>query len=359
LAGLLNRLREWRRRAGLTQQELAERAGVTRQTISGIESGLYGPGVEVGLRLARVLGCHVEDLFELERDGAETLAVGVDLAPRAGSVRVALAEIAGRTVARPLSGLGAFRWPTAAAHGLARAAARGTTVQVRRLPGGGRGLFLAGCDPALGLLAAHAGRGPGHVEALWWQAGNADAVVQLGRREVHAAAVHRPTGGMEPPPPFALARFRIASWEMGWIVRPGNPKGIRGAGDLRRPDVRLANREPGSGARSLLDRLLAEADVPVGRVRGYDREFGGHVEVAEAVALGVADVAVGLGAAAEDHGLDFLPVTSEVCDLWLPQDGLGDPAVAALLDALNAGSFRTDLAAFGPYDTTETGDRVA
>lgn len=51
---------------GLTQQELAERVGVTRQTILAIEKGRYNPSVALAIRLARVFGVSVEELFELE-----------------------------------------------------------------------------------------------------------------------------------------------------------------------------------------------------------------------------------------------------------------------------------------------------
>jgi len=52
----------------MTQQELADRAGVTRQSIISIERGRYRPSVELALRLARVLGIAVEDLFQLVDD---------------------------------------------------------------------------------------------------------------------------------------------------------------------------------------------------------------------------------------------------------------------------------------------------
>jgi DNA-binding XRE family transcriptional regulator len=58
-------LREARRRAGITQQDLADRCGVSRRSIQFIEYGTYEPGVNVALRLARVLECQVEDLFRL------------------------------------------------------------------------------------------------------------------------------------------------------------------------------------------------------------------------------------------------------------------------------------------------------
>ena len=62
-----NYLRRFRFDAGdMTQQQLAERVGVTRQTILTIEKGNYNPSVELALRLAQVLGTTVECLFELE-----------------------------------------------------------------------------------------------------------------------------------------------------------------------------------------------------------------------------------------------------------------------------------------------------
>jgi len=50
----------------MTQQELAERVRVTRQTILSIEKGRYTPSVGLALRLARVFGVAVEDIFEVE-----------------------------------------------------------------------------------------------------------------------------------------------------------------------------------------------------------------------------------------------------------------------------------------------------
>ncbi|MBK5096911.1 MAG: helix-turn-helix transcriptional regulator [Gemmatimonadetes bacterium] len=50
----------------MTQQELAERVGVTRQTILSIERGRYNPSVGLALRLSEVFGVPVEELFEIE-----------------------------------------------------------------------------------------------------------------------------------------------------------------------------------------------------------------------------------------------------------------------------------------------------
>ncbi len=62
-----NHLRRHRLLVGeMTQQELADRVGVTRQTILSIEKGKYNPSVGLALLLAHALGVNVEALFELE-----------------------------------------------------------------------------------------------------------------------------------------------------------------------------------------------------------------------------------------------------------------------------------------------------
>jgi len=59
-------LRESREREGLSQGDLGEAVGVTRQTINAIERGRYDPSLELALKLAAHFDCPVEDLFHLE-----------------------------------------------------------------------------------------------------------------------------------------------------------------------------------------------------------------------------------------------------------------------------------------------------
>lgn len=58
----------------MTQQDLAERVGVTRQTINAIEAGKYSPSLEVAFRIAGALGVRLEDVFSY--DATATVAVG-------------------------------------------------------------------------------------------------------------------------------------------------------------------------------------------------------------------------------------------------------------------------------------------
>jgi putative transcriptional regulator len=65
---LCNRLKVARAEKNLSQEQLGLLAGVTRQTISSIETGLYNPSALLALILARCLERRVEDLFSLEED---------------------------------------------------------------------------------------------------------------------------------------------------------------------------------------------------------------------------------------------------------------------------------------------------
>jgi len=51
---------------GMTQEDVAQRLGVSRQTINAIENNKYFPSLELGLKLARIFNCSVEELFSLE-----------------------------------------------------------------------------------------------------------------------------------------------------------------------------------------------------------------------------------------------------------------------------------------------------
>ena len=63
---LTNSLKELRARHDLTQEALATRVGVTRQTIIAIEKGRFNPSVQLALKMARVLDAKVEELFWLD-----------------------------------------------------------------------------------------------------------------------------------------------------------------------------------------------------------------------------------------------------------------------------------------------------
>src|ERR1051325_5436835 len=102
-AALRSHLKAIRSRLGLSQQELAAAAGVTRQTVGGIEAGLYAPSASVALRLAEGPGCRVEDVFWLEEDLPAIQAAPAASVPAGAPVRLSVARVGGSWVAHPLA----------------------------------------------------------------------------------------------------------------------------------------------------------------------------------------------------------------------------------------------------------------
>lgn len=67
---LINDLEEYRKSAGLTQQELSEKAEVSRKSINAIENGVYVPSTVLALKISKTLRCKVEDIFGLPEESA-------------------------------------------------------------------------------------------------------------------------------------------------------------------------------------------------------------------------------------------------------------------------------------------------
>jgi putative transcriptional regulator len=63
-----NRVKEYRTRRNWTQRDLAEAAGVSRQSIISIERGRYVPSLPLALKLSAILGCTTDELFEFQED---------------------------------------------------------------------------------------------------------------------------------------------------------------------------------------------------------------------------------------------------------------------------------------------------
>lgn len=61
-----NKMKFFRKKLKLTQQEIADKTGVTRQTINAIENNKYSPSLELALKLARIFNVAVEEIFQLE-----------------------------------------------------------------------------------------------------------------------------------------------------------------------------------------------------------------------------------------------------------------------------------------------------
>jgi molybdate-binding protein/DNA-binding XRE family transcriptional regulator len=370
-----NHLKLIRTQKGFSQTELAAHAGITRQAVSSIESNLYLPTTGVALQLASVLSCRVEDLFSLvpTEDILEGTLIGQ--LPQTETwnhpIRVKVSTVGKRTVVRPVIGLGEQLSFTIPADGyITDTSARlsGTTVQVklsRDREAIQQEISVAGCDPAIFLAGEHLRRQKDRTSVVGWTMGSMAALHALQRGEVHIAGMHLfdPVSG-ESNVPFLRRSLKgsgyevvtFATWEEGFLVRPGNPKSIRTAADLAEPTVTLVNREEGSGARLLLDQRLRTAGVAPTHVRGYDRIASTHFEVARAITERQADVGIGIRSAAQHFDLDFVPLQAARYDLVVPKPYLkSHPTLAHLFETLASRAFRNEIEALGGYDTSETG----
>ncbi len=359
------RVREVREQRGLSAAELARRVAVTRQSIYAIEDGSFVPNTAVALRLARVLGASVEDLFALDQPARTETVEAELLTTKAGDVSegqpVRLCRVNERLLAAPVSFLPSY---LPKADGIVeQKSRRRISVRPAMDPSNRQTLLLAGCDPALSLWTEALGNS--RLEVVTVSCSSHCALEWLKRGLVHMAGSHlvdKSSGEYNVPlikdlfPKRDVRVVTFAVWEQGLVLARGNPKGIQSVSDLASRRVRLVNREKGSGSRDLLDKALRSEGIAAKKVIGYERVAAGHLAAAHAVATGSADCCIATRSAARHFGLDFVPLTVERFDLCFPKSSFELPAMSMLLDVLNLSSFRKTLETIAGYDTRHTGE---
>lgn len=357
-----SRLRAARVARALSQQQLAKLAGVSRQAVAALEAGRTEPSLRLALALAEALGLTVEELF-----GAESrlpTAVATPLAALGGpGSRVTLAAVAGRLVAMPLGGDAGVRSGFAPAGGLVaeRSGAVRPLAPVRPT------LVVAGCDPALPLLETPLAHLDPPIALAWRSCSSEEALDLAAGGLAHAAGIHvhdSATGSYN----LAAARRRLgaagvhilgfSAWRQGLVVNRDLVGRVAGIGDAVVLGLRLVNREPGSEARSLLDRAAADAGLRTDALLGYATEVHGHLEVAAAIKGGLADVGIASEPAALAYELGFVPLTTERFDLAVTSELADAPEVQALVRVLGSPWLHGQLAAIPGYDATTCGERV-
>ena len=364
------RLRLARQVRGYSQQQLAGMAGVSRQAVSAVEAGHSDPSLRVALALARALGAGVEELFGPSEPPPEVRAREVAPAGPAGA-RVTLAPVGDAFVALPLAG------PTAAGSGFlpAGGVACGPGGQpdanglraVRPIGPPRPTLVVAGCDPALPLLEMPLALLDPPVSFTWWPCGSREALRLAAAGLVHVAGAHLRGESGEYNTGPAAERLRrqgaevigFCSWREGLVLRPGLTGDVTGLADVARRGLRLVNREDGAEARHVLDRELARLSLDPATLPGYRTAATGHLQVAAAVAAGLADAGVASEPAALAYGLGFVPLAAEHSDLVIPATATGSREVAGLLRVLSSRWLLDQLASLPGYDPARCGEHVA
>lgn len=319
----------------------------------------------------------IQGLEPPERREVE-VAIGRKLPSRPGleeHVRVILGRIGERIVAIPLTGGAGMLTSLVRADGILRIPpetsgySEGEKARVELLSSPGelenRLLTLGSHDLTIDLLAsALKERSEGRITVSSSNVGSMGGLAAVEKGIAHFAGSHlldTETGDYNrsylgrfiKSTPVTLVTL-VHRWQ-GLMLPKGNPKGIRGTADLTREDIRIINRQAGSGTRILLDYELGRGGIDPAAVRGYADEEYTHMSVAMAVTSGRADAGMGILAAARALDLDFIPVTRERYDLVIPTPLLEDARIALMLDIIRSPEFQRQVLALGGYEVEETG----
>lgn len=153
--------------------------------------------------------------------------------------------------------------------------------------------------------------------------------------------------------PFILVN--LLSRKAGFYVQKGNPLTLTTWTDLKRKDVKIVNREKGSGARILLDEQLRINQISSRNINGYDHEETNHLSVASAVSTGIANVGVGTEKAAKIVGVDFIPLITEQYDLVILKAPETERLINTVKEILLSNQFQTEVNSLSDYDISMTG----
>jgi excisionase family DNA binding protein len=143
--------------------------------------------------------------------------------------------------------------------------------------------------------------------------------------------------------------------DLGFVVAHKNPLRIRGFEDLAKKEVRLINRQKGSGTRVLLDHHLRRSKISTSIINGYEREVYTHFEVGLSILSKEADVGIATTAVSKLLGLSFIPITQERFDMILSKSTFFEKGIQAFIEVLNSEGFQNRVAKLGNYDFKSSG----
>ena len=247
---------------------------------------------------------------------------------------------------------------TSAQKGLAQARAKGRRVEGAILASGSN-------DPVLDMVQMYMRQAYPEFYIFSANTGSTDGLKALNRGYTDVAWSHLldpDTGEYNLPfftrylpdveHPVAVTLFHR---DLGFVVAPGNPLGIKGFEDLGQKGVRLINRQPGAGTRVLLDYHFNQLGFNATQVDGYTTEVTTHLEIGLAIFSHEADVGIATIAIAKLLGLSFIPLTRERFDMVLSQSTFFEKGVQAFIEVLNSERFRNRVVRLGNYDFKNTG----
>jgi putative molybdopterin biosynthesis protein len=233
---------------------------------------------------------------------------------------------------------------------------------------GVRTIVITGQDISLDILAKHLEKASKRIRPLRSFAGSLDSLISMYQGQSDIVSTHLLDGDSgEYNIPYinkllggySYVVMNLVSRPAGLYVSKGNPKQIHTWQDLGQKGLTLVNREKGSGARVLLDEQLRLHQIAPNQINGYQTEESSHMGVAGKIALGEADVGVGIEKAAQlVAGIEFIPLIQERYDLVMLKQPQNLEWVAAVKQVLNSEAFKHELTSIQGYDLSRTGEVI-
>ncbi|AFQ43211.1 helix-turn-helix transcriptional regulator [Desulfosporosinus meridiei] len=224
--------------------------------------------------------------------------------------------------------------------------------------------FIGSHDPVVELLFEFLRHAPLPIESSISFRGSMDGLIALYRGDADISGIHlwddvskdyNISFVKHVIPGESVCIVNLVQREQGFIVAPGNPLNLQTWDDITTEGLNFINRQKGSGTRLRLDAYLKAAKISPSRILGYEHEESTHSGVACHVANGQADVGVGVKAAAQRLGLDFVPLFQERYDLVCMGKTTKTPAWHQLLGVLKSPGFIQAVHQQKGYDTSLTG----
>ncbi|MFN2311881.1 MAG: substrate-binding domain-containing protein [Spirochaetia bacterium] len=340
---LRNYVRRFRDDRGWSQQELADRTGLSRTGIGAIESGRLVPSTSAALALAAAFGCKVEDVFVLEADvdSSRWAWPPAKVPSRFWTAQGLSGKLLYPVEPNPLGLVahdGIFQEDRLELH----------TEQDPRST-----IVVASCDPAVGLLADEYQRQTGY-RMLCLGRSSREALDLLRDDVVHAAGIHVADhthlddnahyGQHALNRPFYL--LHVAEWLEGLSSSETVTAGAMSPAQLKRK--RWVAREEGAAARKLFDEYTDSKVRPV--FTAYD-----HRGVAAAIKRGIADIGVSLKLVSDESGLGFYTLREAMYDLCIDARLVEDPRMQALIKVVQSTQYSRALRELPGYNTQNTG----
>lgn len=229
----------------------------------------------------------------------------------------------------------------------------------------GNEFVICGQDISLDILANHLNTMTDMLQVYRSYLGSYNGIYALYQGRVNIATAHLWDGDLDEynvsyirkmMPGIPSLIIRIGKRQHGFYVAKGNPKSITDWTDLKRKDIKIVNREKGSGTRVLLDEKIRLMGIIGEYIDGYTNECKSHFAVATQIFRGQADIGIGSESGCKTiSDIEFIPLQTECYDLIIRLADAEKQPYRAILEIVASDAFKLDLECIGGYDISETG----